>query len=371
MRLVLNIVDRLHDQYDFFIVTRNYDSKSNPTPYSDVTLGDWNVVGNASVFYLTDNEIRRPVFTKLVVKVSPDIVFVNSTFCTPAVVFLWARWLGDFAKIPIIVSPCGSLAPACLKIKRFKKRTYLNIAKILGFYNGVIWRASSEQEKQEIELEFGGSAHVAIAPDLTPPVLIPDFSINQKPNKRPGSVRLIYFSRIEVKKNLKFLLECLKTATSGEIHLRIMGPVDDEDYWRKCVDVIKRLPGNVKVDYLGPQPQHKALQEMVDSHFFVLPTQNENFGYVFLESLSAGCPNITSDQTVWTDLAKHNAGWRIPLSDIEKWIGTIKECVEMDDAAFRKMSFCARSYAVGALNNDSSEARTELMIQSAVENCAR
>jgi glycosyltransferase involved in cell wall biosynthesis len=43
---------------------------------------------------------------------------------------------------------------------------------------------------------------------------------------------------------------------------------------------------------------------MFEYDFFVLPTIGENFGYVFLEALAAGCPLITSDRTPWTTLRK-------------------------------------------------------------------
>jgi glycosyltransferase involved in cell wall biosynthesis len=48
----------------------------------------------------------------------------------------------------------------------------------------------------------------------------------------------------------------------------------------------------------------------------VLPTYNENFGYVILEALLAGCPVILSDQPPWRDLEARQVGWTIPLASL-------------------------------------------------------
>ena len=366
MRMVLNIVERFHDRYDFYVVTRNYDSKSNRTPYSDIVENDWNSIANSKVFYLTDGQLRTSVFKKLIDEVGPSIIFLNSSFSTPTVVFLWGRRRGLFKDIPVIVSPCGSLAPACLEIKRSKKRLFLTLAKAVRLYKDVIWKASFDVELREVRKEFGKLANVVVAPDLTPASIFPEFSPGSKPVKAPGSVRLVYFSRIERKKNLRFLLESLGRISSGDVQLQVIGPIDEEKYWQECFDAIERLPKNVKVEYMGPRPQPEALQMMAASHFFVLPTQNENFGYVFLESLSAGCPNITSDQTVWTDLEDRNAGWRIPLNEVENWDATLQRCLEMDHAEYQAISQAARAYAADWLNNSENETQTENLFRLAL-----
>ena len=49
MWTVANLVDRFCDRYEFHIVTRNYDSPSDTTPYTSVRTGEWNEMGNAKV----------------------------------------------------------------------------------------------------------------------------------------------------------------------------------------------------------------------------------------------------------------------------------------------------------------------------------
>ena len=46
MWTVVNLVDRFCDRYDFFVVTRNYDSKGDTVPYTSVETDVWNKVGS-------------------------------------------------------------------------------------------------------------------------------------------------------------------------------------------------------------------------------------------------------------------------------------------------------------------------------------
>ena len=80
-------------------------------------------------------------------------------------------------------------------------------------------------------------------------------------------------------------------------------------------------------------------------HLFLFPTRSENFGYVIVEALSAGCPVATSDQTPWKDLRGKNAGWWIPLSRPEEYRAVVEKMVAMNDAEFAVMSKAAHGYA--------------------------
>ena len=55
----------------------------------------------------------------------------------------------------------------------------------------------------------------------------------------------------------------------------------------------------------------------------ILPTFNENYGHVILESLTAGCPVIISDQTHWLTLSEKKAGWDLSLSDQQQFVDVI------------------------------------------------
>jgi len=56
---------------------------------------------------------------------------------------------------PILLAPRGELMEGALSLKAFKKRIFLNFAKLFRIYQNVTWHASSEYEAEDIEREFG------------------------------------------------------------------------------------------------------------------------------------------------------------------------------------------------------------------------
>lgn len=368
MWTVANLVDRFQDRYAFYIVTRNHDGKADKTPYEGVTTGEWNTVGPAKVFYMNGKMLNRRTFTRLIDETRPDIVFLNSVFSTPSITFLRTRKNPGISGIPVIVSPCGELARAALKLKAAKKKLFLQYAKLAGLYRNVIWRASFESDAVEIKAAIGDDIEIFCAPDLPPKTILPDFSVSGKPPKQVGTARFVFVSRVVRKKNLHFLLELLTSCGSGDIVLDIVGPIEDKDYWRECEAVAAKLPDNVKVNVLGAKPYEQILESMRSAHFFILPTLNENFGYVFIEALACGCPLLISDRTAWNEIAEKDAGWPVPLEDRKAWNDAIRRCVAMEQEQFSRMSTAARELAVRWLADTSNENATADLLERASRN---
>src|SRR5215207_1184700 len=110
MWTVVNLVDRFHDRYDFYVVARNHDGKADLKPYEEVETGEWNSVGNAKVFYLDAKRLNVVFFKQLVNEIRPDILFLNSVFSRPSITLLRARKNSELFGIPVVLSPCGELA---------------------------------------------------------------------------------------------------------------------------------------------------------------------------------------------------------------------------------------------------------------------
>ncbi len=370
MWTVANLVERFCDRYEFHIVTRNYDSPGDTTPYSSVRTGEWNAVHNANVYYTAAEDLTKSTVARLVNETRPDCVFLNSAFSTPVVKYLMARRDKLVPEIPTILAPCGELSQGALQSKRLKKRLYLAYAKIRGLYAGVIWKASTEAEVGEIRGGFGSSLTPIIAPDLTPKAILPEFSIEQKPEKAAGAVKFVFLSRIVRKKNLKYFLELLRELEEGNITFDIVGPQEDLAYWAECLALIEKFPDNVKVNVVGSVSYAEGLRSLCDNHFFVLPTLNENFGYVFIESLAAGTPLLISDQTVWGSIAQDNSGWPIALEDRSRWMKTIDKCIAMGGSEYMAMARASRTYALEWLTDTKLEEATANVLKTAVEQSA-
>jgi glycosyltransferase involved in cell wall biosynthesis len=152
--------------------------------------------------------------------------------------------------------------------------------------------------------------------------------------------------------------------------LEIIGPVDDRRYWTECRSIIEKLPPNISVSMLGAMDNASALERLTKAHFFVLPTLSENFGYVCIEALSAGCPLIISDRTDWNWVEDAGAGWAIPLEDRSAWSGRLLEVVAQTRGDYARMSSDARNIAVKWLEEPKLEAATAELFDFAI-GCGR
>jgi glycosyltransferase involved in cell wall biosynthesis len=352
--ILANIVEQLSDYYEFFVVTRNQDSRSDKRPFTNIVSDTWTTYEKANVYYFSYGNLNSTVVNKAVEYAKPDLAFVNSVFCSPSVLFFWQRWKGKFPGIPVVISPCGELMAESLVRKRLKKSLFLVIARLSGLYRSTVWRASSQREVESIRKVFGRNTNIQIAPEIISQDTFASFDIGKKPIKEPGAAGFVYVARILPGKNLLFLLEILSKVTNGTVNLTIVGPVEDLKYWAECESLIARLPVNVRVECTGLQRNSAVLEHLRNSHFFVLPTLTENFGYSLLEALAAGCPLLISDRTDWNDVNSRSAGWSIPLEDRDEWLSTIDACIRMEDGEYRSMANNARTFAETWAKNSES-----------------
>jgi glycosyltransferase involved in cell wall biosynthesis len=367
MWTVVNLVDRFHDRYEFFVVTRNYESKGDTTPYTSVRTGAWNEVGNAKVFYLSKEHFSTRQFVALFSEVRPDLVFLNSALSLPVVRFLTVRRKKIIPPVPVVLAPCGEFSSGALSIKPMKKKLFLAWANTVGLYKDVVWKASFDSEADEIRKTVKGKTNIMVAPDLAPRTILRDLQLERKPSKSPGSAKFVFLSRITSKKNLLYFIERLAEVKHGNVELEILGPVEDNDHWQQCLAAVKLCPPNVRVHAKAEfVPYDQGLEHMVNSHFFVLPTLGENFGYVLIESLAAGTPILVSDKTSWDQLEKNGIGWATPLEDEGAWQKAINRCVDMDQEEFSRMSAAARRFAMDWLNSPEIEDATAQVLELAV-----
>lgn len=367
MWTVVNLAERFADRYEFNIITRNYDSRDDHTPYATVTTGDWNRVGSAQVYYASADLINQANFARLIENTKPDLIFLNSVFCTLSVKFLMLRRRRPaIADIPLVIAPCGELSVAALALKGVKKRAFLATAKAAGLFKNVVWKASFESERSEIQQAVNRRAEIQVAPDLPPKTILPDLDIAKKPIKTPGTLKIAFASRLVRKKNLHFLLEALGPILKGTVDLELIGPLEDKGYWSECQAAIRNLPQNIRVKVVGGVTNDVLLKHLTDAHFFALPTLNENFGYVFVEALAAGCPLLISDRTPWSEVAEKGAGWVLPIGDSAKWTERLEQMLAMGAEDYQQMAVRARKLALDWLSDPANEAATAKVLAFAI-----
>ncbi|MGH8643032.1 MAG: glycosyltransferase family 4 protein [Gammaproteobacteria bacterium] len=349
MRSIVNLVERMGDEIEFRVVTRDRDL-GDSTHYPGIVPGRWTRVGRAHVWYLPTDNYSVCQIASLLQSTPCDVLYFNSLFSRKfTLVPLLLRRLGFVPARPVVLAPRGELGRGALSLKKRRKFAYLIAARLLGIFRDVTWQASSRYEEADIRRSFG-MAKVTIAQDL----LAPQSSIAPRPAppaKRCGELRLVFFSRIARMKNLHWAIGLLGDV-QADVVFDIYGPKEDESYWAVCEAVIATLPVNVRVCYHGPVDHDAVMQVLSIYHLFFLPTLGENFSYVIFEALQSGCLVLTSDQTPWRGLEERAVGWCVPLEDEARFKLILQRCVDMDAEEFGRLSARARTYATELLAKD-------------------
>ena len=341
-----NLIDHLKDEYDFSVITRDTDY-CETKPYKGIKSNEWNILSDGiRVYYFSSQKLNRKNIRTIIDSEQFDVLYLNGVFS-----FFFTLLPLYYAKKKrnqtIIVASRGMLAKSALSIKKTKKLFFLASVKIIRLFNGIIFHATTQQEAQDIKIELGNEVQVKIAPNLPNKKQL---DVLPRRIKEKGFARIVNIARISPEKNLRYALEVLQKI-KGKLEFDIYGPIYNEQYWNKCLDIIRDLPSHIKVNYKQSIESDGIEEVLKNYHFMFMPTQGENFGHIILESLNSGCPVIISDQTVWRDMENKKAGWDLPLSKQDGFISTIEKAIEMPQEEYNDISKGAFNNAFAFINN--------------------
>ena len=334
IRTISNMVERLDDELDFRIITADRDFMETK-PYPNVVIDGWNSVGNAKVFYASPGNRSLISFVRLINQTPHDVLYLNSFF-NPVFTIrpLLARYLSLIPKRPTVIAPRGEFSESALALKWWKKRPYLKFIRVHKLYRDIVWHASSEYEADNIRKSIGAIAEnvvVAIVTAADLPV-IPKSITEEEQQIAKGlgkPFRVCFLSRISPMKNLDYALRVL-IAVNVPVEFSIYGVMEDDLYWRRCQELIKRLPAHVVVCYYGAIDHANVVQTLAKYDLFFFPTRGENYGHVILEAITAGLPVLISDQTPWRNLEAMGVGWDLSLNAEEKFCAVIETQSKLD-----------------------------------------
>lgn len=351
IRSVSNMVSRLGKEFQFYIATSDRDL-GDLESYRGIRCGEWIRLGNAEVMYLERGELNLFGLVKIVRRLNPDVVYLNSFFdFNFSIRLLIARRLGFFSGLPFLLAPRGQFSPAALGLKSLRKSIFLNLARLFGLFKGVIWHASSQEEALHIvrALPSVASSQIRVALNLAADAM--DFESSGKERGQRGGLRICFLGRISPMKNLDFALNILKRVNS-RVMFSIYGPAESAEYWDYCRSLFDAMPENVTVDYRGVVPPHEVRSVLSGNDLFLFPTRGENYGHVIQEALSAGVPVLISDQTPWNSVEKEGVGWSLPLSAPEIFVEKVESLAALSDEARKLISNRARAYGIRVASDE-------------------
>lgn len=352
VRSVASLIERLGDEFEFSVVTSDRD-QGDSRAYPEIRPCHWTQVGKARVIYLPRRHSRFAALARLLRQTPHDIIYLAGAFeprfCLPV---LLMRRLGLSNIGPVVLAPQGVFSAGALRVKRWKKRTFLAVTRRIGLFDDLTWHVSTEYEGQDVGRALGLASTVSsmfvalpnvptsrsvmqwvsrpcsavfVAADLAASDRNVSWPARQK---SPDRLQVVFLSRICPKKNLDGALKILQ-GVAAPIDFHIYGPTEEETYWRKCQQEMQKLPANIQACYHGPILPAQVPAVMRSSDLFLFPTWGENFGHVILEALREGCPVLIANNTAFRDLEQKKAGWDVPLEDISRFQQILARCASM------------------------------------------
>ena len=209
-------------------------------------------------------------------------------------------------KKKIIVHPMGFYEPWSLNQKKIKKKLAWYLYQRNFLRQSTLVHCASYNEEYNLK-KLDSKIKTVILP----------FGINNKDIKKNISKvvkrRCIFLSRLHKKKGLDILIKAWIELKNKNWCLDIVGFGNKKHFMHLIKDT-----ENSKIRFLKPIIDPSKKKKLLDNYdFLVLPTLNENFGIVILESLARGLPVLTTNETPWIGIQNKNAGWVINHSLIE------------------------------------------------------
>ncbi len=341
---IATLTQQLSNDIDFKIITTDRDFKSNK-PYDKVKVNEWTQYEGRTVFYISPENMNADYVLKLIQSTNHDAIYLNSLFSKLFAVspLKWKQQGKLNSKI--ILAPRGMLGDGALAIKAFKKQLFLIYAKVFGLFKDIVWQSTSAQETSEIKKRIGSNSRIVEVSNL------PNTADEIKAiAKKAGELKLCFISRVSEKKNLNFAIEVLKLIPQTEIIFDVYGPIEDELYWNTCQENAKGLSQTIKFQYKGILEPSEIGKTISQYHALFLPTQNENYGHIIVETLQHARLVLLSDQTPWRNLKEEHVGFDIALVDKIKFGDAINILLNLSQSEFDAMSKTCISYINHQLN---------------------
>jgi len=205
-------------------------------------------------------------------------------------------------QIPVIISPRGTLSLYSFGNKNsFVKRLIHDYLGERLLRKSAI-HVTSDREKTAIE-NLVSTRSIFNIPNF---IALPAVSLNSE-RSEGVQVKLIFFSRIEQKKGLEILLYALGKC-SVDFRLTIAGD-GEPDYLTNLKSLANKLGIAKNLNWVGFQGANKF--DVLRQHdVMILPSYDENFGNVVIESLSVGTAVLLSENVGLANyVQENNLGW--------------------------------------------------------------
>ena len=239
------------------------------------------------------------------------VIHIQSMFNTPTPISMMYSFI---FKKPVLLSPRGALGKWCLSNGSKLKKLWLKIL-IKPFLKNTTWHATSEQEKNEI-LAIFPKAKVQIIPNgikFSEYQMIKEKKVDLYTRLTKSIILeedkvIVSMGRIQKKKGFDILIRSFIAVLTVYPSAKLLIAGDDEGELSYLNELVEDKALMESVFFVGSVSNQEKVDFLSHADVFALPSHNENFGNVYLESLAAGTPILASKNTPWADVETFGSG---------------------------------------------------------------
>lgn len=333
-----NVVKTCSDEFDIYIVARNHDVGSAQV-FPNLHEG-WKLIDGAMVKYIADGELNfdKAELRKMFEEIKPDLIWFAGILVPH--IKLKTIELGKEMRIPVLLSPRGEVSHDRICIKGWKKKPYLFLTKMFGYYSDTYYHATSDDEVVGLK-KYVGATDGRIF--LVPNIGVPLEPARTDYKKVQGELRVVFIARIHMVKNIKLAVEAVSKMKSN-VRFDVYGPLEQPEYWNECMEIAKSAPSNVMVEYCGQLEPTEVGEYFRKYDCFLFPTINENYGHSIAESLANGVPVVLSkDTTPWNSL-NEKAGYVCSLDNVGEFTDALEKIAALDNSEYMELQNNVRDY---------------------------
>lgn len=232
-------------------------------------------------------------------------------------------------KVKVVLSPRGTLSAYSFKNRNnFIKNIIYKISKPL--LERCHFHVTSKNEEDSI-LSLLKPKSITIIPNL---VDLPSYPVDREELVQNDIFKLLFLSRIEQKKGLELLFKSLENIPYK--YSLTIGGSGDSEYINQLKELSESLHIDDKIVWVGQKSSDEKFTIMSQHNILVLPSYDENFANVVIESLASGTAVLVTENVGLSNyITENDLGW-VCKFDKDSLRNTIIEA-ELDKNKLRKI----------------------------------
>jgi glycosyltransferase involved in cell wall biosynthesis len=269
------------------------------------------------------------------------------------------------AGVPYVVAIHGMLDDWSMSQKGLKKRLYLALGgrRLLQEAAAVHCTAEAERDQSSKWYPRGRPVVVPLIFDVSEYEELPGPEVARREFASafgdPGQAVLLFLSRLHPKKRPELLIEAAGQLRDEGVALKLLVVGSGEPgYERGLRRLVGRLGLDGQVEFLGFVSGRNKVSLYQSADLLVLPTSQENWGFVLIESLACGTPVVTTRGVdIWPEL--QSSGGAMIVDPTPSAIAAAVAGLIQDEERRRAMQRRGRAWVLKELNVDRVVARYE------------